>query len=134
MQPASREVEWIEMKTKTLAKFYADDHHRLDGLFATFQDLKGKDPKRAKESFQAFRSGLEQHMAWEPVGRDRSIPEDRWTLDGPGTGRSLCKNEAGRLVNKTCRSAGFPFPNGAILNLETNASLGGDVWERQQKN
>ena len=53
------------MNAETLTKFYTDDHHRLDSLFVVFQDFKGKDPERAKEAFQAFRDGLEQHMAWE---------------------------------------------------------------------
>src|ERR1035437_1869111 len=80
MQPASREVEWIEMKIETLAKFYEDDHHRLDGLFAAFQDLKGKDRAGAKGTFHAFRSGLEQHMAWEEAVL---FPEYEDRIQGP---------------------------------------------------
>ncbi len=53
------------MGAETICKFYADDHDRLDGLFALFQDLKRKELERAKEAFRKFKSGLEQHMAWE---------------------------------------------------------------------
>jgi regulator of cell morphogenesis and NO signaling len=73
------------MKIETLANFYANDHHRLDGLFAAFQDLKGKDRTNAKVTFRAFRSGIEQHMAWEeavlfPEYEDRvNNPEDAAT-------------------------------------------------------
>ena len=52
------------MSAETLTQFYADDHRRLDELFAAFQNLKPADPKRV-EMFRQFRSGLEQHMAWE---------------------------------------------------------------------
>ena len=50
---------------KELSTFYSHDHDRLDGLFKSFQDLKTKDPGRAKEHLAQFRAGLEQHMAWE---------------------------------------------------------------------
>lgn len=53
------------MPEHRLAVFYAEDHHRLDALFLAFQNLKQKDPTRSREALRKFRSGLEQHMAWE---------------------------------------------------------------------
>jgi hemerythrin superfamily protein len=48
-----------------LTAFYEEDHRRLDGLFAAYQALRRQEPAQAKEILRRFRSGLEQHMAWE---------------------------------------------------------------------
>lgn len=53
------------MAETSLARFYTDDHDRLDGLLADFARLKSSDRERATSAFSAFKSGLEQHMAWE---------------------------------------------------------------------
>lgn len=53
------------MEKLSIHQLYEDDHRRLDALFDSFKDKKHKDPKRAKEVFQEFSKGLEQHMAWE---------------------------------------------------------------------
>ena len=49
----------------SLARFYADDHDRLDALFREFQSKKQSDPGGALRVLETFTSGLEQHMAWE---------------------------------------------------------------------
>jgi hemerythrin-like domain-containing protein len=51
--------------TSSVSKFYAEDHSRLDGLFEQFLNLKEKNPEQAKQILEQFKSGLEQHMAWE---------------------------------------------------------------------
>jgi hemerythrin superfamily protein len=53
------------MDISSISKFYADDHTRLDVLFEQFLNLKDKDPEQAKKVLEQFKSGLEQHMAWE---------------------------------------------------------------------
>lgn len=53
------------MATDTISKFYADDHNRLDGLFEQFLKLKEKDLRQAVDVLEQFKTGLEQHMAWE---------------------------------------------------------------------
>lgn len=49
----------------TISKFFEKDHDRLDELFKTFQQLKRSDFPKAKETFKAFKSGLQRHIVWE---------------------------------------------------------------------
>ena len=44
---------------------FQEDHERLDGLFAAFQQQKRSNFAKAKESFDAFRYGLRRHIVWE---------------------------------------------------------------------
>jgi hypothetical protein len=53
------------MDPVTLTSFYSEDHTRLDGLFARYQERKHLNPEDALKILQEFKSGLEQHMAWE---------------------------------------------------------------------
>lgn len=53
------------MTSLSIARFFADDHERLNALFQEFQSKKESDPGGALKVLEAFRSGLEQHMAWE---------------------------------------------------------------------
>ena len=53
------------MTSPSLARFFTDDHERLDSLFREFQSKKQSDPGGALDILEAFKSGLEQHMAWE---------------------------------------------------------------------
>jgi regulator of cell morphogenesis and NO signaling len=50
---------------KTISEFYEQDHDRLDDLFKTFQKMKRSDFAKAKESFKAFKFGLQRHIVWE---------------------------------------------------------------------
>ena len=50
---------------QTIKEFMQDDHHRLDGLFCKFQELKTKKPEEAKQNFCPFRRGLFSHIEWE---------------------------------------------------------------------
>jgi iron-sulfur cluster repair protein YtfE (RIC family) len=49
----------------TISKFFEKDHDELDELFKTFQKLKRSDFPKAKEAFEAFKSGLQRHIVWE---------------------------------------------------------------------
>lgn len=53
------------MNAPTIFKFYSDDHNRLDGLLEQYLKLKEKEPEKAIKVLKEFKSGLEQHMAWE---------------------------------------------------------------------
>jgi regulator of cell morphogenesis and NO signaling len=53
------------MADETITQFYTHDHDRLDALWAAFREFKGREPERAMDALRQFRSGLEQHMAWE---------------------------------------------------------------------
>ena len=53
------------MATLTISRFYSGDHNRLDGLFEQYLKLKEKEPDQAIKVLEEFKSGLEQHMAWE---------------------------------------------------------------------
>lgn len=52
-------------ETSTITEFFERDHDQLDELFMTFQRLKRSDFARAKDAFQAFKSGLQRHIVWE---------------------------------------------------------------------
>ncbi len=49
----------------SISEYFAQDHDRLDVLFAEFQSLKRKDPAAAKEKFKGFLKGLTRHIVWE---------------------------------------------------------------------
>jgi regulator of cell morphogenesis and NO signaling len=49
----------------TITAFFEQDHDRLDELFKTFQQLKRFDFAKAKETFEAFKFGLQRHIVWE---------------------------------------------------------------------
>jgi len=49
----------------SITQFYEDDHDRLDGLFAKFQDFKKSDLAKARLHFDEFKNGLERHIRWE---------------------------------------------------------------------
>lgn len=53
------------MGDQTITQFYSEDHARLDSLFELFLALKEKEPEKATKALEEFKSGLEQHMAWE---------------------------------------------------------------------
>lgn len=53
------------MTIPTISQWYADDHNRLDALFERFLKEKETDLNKAIETLEEFKSGLEQHMAWE---------------------------------------------------------------------
>lgn len=83
-----KSIEEMENSTDTIARFYSDDHDRLDGLFATYRRLKDTQAEKAKEAFGKFKIGLEQHMAWEEAilfseynVRAKLTEEDSETVD-----------------------------------------------------
>lgn len=47
-----------------ITDFFEQDHHRLDQIFAEFQQNK-QDTEKAIELFSQFKSGLIQHIQWE---------------------------------------------------------------------
>ncbi len=53
------------MNAASINEHYTHDHARLDELFHQFQKLKSSDRANAARQFQEFKSGLEQHIAWE---------------------------------------------------------------------
>lgn len=53
------------MPGPTISTFFAEDHHRLDALFESFQSQKYTDYGKAKDAFREFKSGLERHIVWE---------------------------------------------------------------------
>lgn len=53
------------MSNQTISGFYEHDHDRLDQLFQSFLSFKSSHPGKATAYFQEFKSGLEQHIAWE---------------------------------------------------------------------
>lgn len=53
------------MSEATVSQFFQDDHARLDGLFAGFQDHKNSDAGKSRELFREFKQGLERHIQWE---------------------------------------------------------------------
>ena len=53
------------MSEANISITFEQDHDRLDGLFAAFQEQKRKDFARAKEAFIAFKFGLQRHIVWE---------------------------------------------------------------------
>jgi regulator of cell morphogenesis and NO signaling len=53
------------MTTQMITSYYEHDHDRLDGLFNDYQSSKAADLTKARERFQQFKAGLEQHIAWE---------------------------------------------------------------------
>jgi iron-sulfur cluster repair protein YtfE (RIC family) len=53
------------MADETIASYFQKDHERLDHIFESFQAVKACDAIGAREHFENFRRGLEQHMKWE---------------------------------------------------------------------
>jgi iron-sulfur cluster repair protein YtfE (RIC family) len=53
------------LTTQSIQSEFAADHDRLDALFADFTNRKRSDFTRAKESFKAFKFGLQRHIVWE---------------------------------------------------------------------
>lgn len=53
------------MTDDTIKFYFQGDHERLDCLFEQFQALKAYDVDGAREQFENFKRGLEQHMRWE---------------------------------------------------------------------
>ena len=51
--------------TATVTEYYEADHDTLDGYFMAFHVLKRTNWMNAKESFEAFRVGLQRHILWE---------------------------------------------------------------------
>jgi iron-sulfur cluster repair protein YtfE (RIC family) len=49
----------------SIRTFFAEDHDRLDGLFARFRERKRADYADAKLSFREFMFGLQRHIVWE---------------------------------------------------------------------
>ena len=57
--------EGTGMKGRSVTQFYESDHDRLDGLFRSFQQLKGTVLEQAGSCFREFQEGLLRHMLWE---------------------------------------------------------------------
>ena len=53
------------MAAPTITEYYSEDHTRLDGLFESYLKSKGGNSEKALSLLEQFKSGLEQHMAWE---------------------------------------------------------------------
>ena len=53
------------MNNTSIAEHYSRDHDRLDELFRQYHSLKPTDRTRAIQCFREFKTGLEQHIAWE---------------------------------------------------------------------
>ena len=53
------------MTDDTIKFYFQEDHKRLDCLFEEFQAIKACDVDGAREQFESFKRGLEQHIAWE---------------------------------------------------------------------
>ncbi len=53
------------IETTSIMTFFEGDHLRLDQLFANYMKCKSESPPQAKEYFEQFRYGLQQHILWE---------------------------------------------------------------------
>ena len=53
------------MPEPTISQYFAQDHDRLDALFASFRADKYSEYGKAKEAFREFKAGLERHIVWE---------------------------------------------------------------------
>lgn len=53
------------MSEKSVKAYYEADHDRLDEIFKNFQQLKRSDYSKARQLFEAFKSGLQRHIIWE---------------------------------------------------------------------
>ena len=49
----------------SIRMLFAEDHDRLDGLFAGFRQRKRTDYADAKLCFREFKFGLQRHIVWE---------------------------------------------------------------------
>jgi len=71
------------MSTTSINEHYTQDHERLDDLFYEFQKLKPSDHTKAVQNFQEFKTGLEQHIAWEEEILFSSFEKKFGHLGGP---------------------------------------------------
>jgi regulator of cell morphogenesis and NO signaling len=53
------------IETRSIMTFFEGDHLRLDQLFANYMKCKNASPLQAKEWFEQFKYGLQQHIRWE---------------------------------------------------------------------
>lgn len=53
------------MPAQNITDYFEQDHDRLDRLFREFQEFKRTDYAKARESFVAFKFGLQRHITWE---------------------------------------------------------------------
>lgn len=53
------------MPGQNITDYFEQDHDRLDRLFREFQESKRMDYAKARESFVAFKFGLQRHIIWE---------------------------------------------------------------------
>jgi regulator of cell morphogenesis and NO signaling len=51
--------------TPSIRTTFAEDHDRLDALFAEYRAMKRTDHDSAKECFKQFKFGLQRHIVWE---------------------------------------------------------------------
>jgi iron-sulfur cluster repair protein YtfE (RIC family) len=50
---------------QSIRAYFAEDHERLDGLFASFRKRKRIDYADAELFFREFKFGLQRHIVWE---------------------------------------------------------------------
>ncbi len=53
------------MQAQNITTYYGHDHERLEGLLRQFEGVRETDAAAAQRFFHEFKSGLEQHIAWE---------------------------------------------------------------------
>jgi hypothetical protein len=50
---------------QSIRTYFAEDHDRLDGLFASFRERKRFNYAEARLFFREFKFGLQRHIVWE---------------------------------------------------------------------
>jgi iron-sulfur cluster repair protein YtfE (RIC family) len=55
----------VSTTVTSIRTLFAEDHDRLDGLFAHYQERKRADYAEARPFFRAFKIGLQRHIVWE---------------------------------------------------------------------
>ena len=53
------------MPQESIARYFEQDHARLDRLFGTFRASKQSDRAAAEHTYRQFALGLTRHIAWE---------------------------------------------------------------------
>ena len=53
------------MSQESIARYFEQDHARLDRLFGTFRANKQSDRTVAEQTYREFAAGLTRHIAWE---------------------------------------------------------------------
>ena len=53
------------IETTSIMTFFEGDHIRLDQLFSDYLKWKSEASFKAREYFERFKSGLQQHISWE---------------------------------------------------------------------